>query len=469
MKNNRKIAKNIVWALGAQMLSLAISFVIGFIVPKFIDEYQYSYWQTFMLYYGYVGVFHFGILDGLILRYSQYSYDQLDKAKIRSQFQLLMVITSTVAGLISIGSAFVLGGPYFIIAILVCVGIVIKNFFAYTSFTFQMTNRINHYAIMSIVQRLLYGGLVVGMLIGGVKQFYWYCIADLASELIATLISCLFNRGMYFGKMIPLREALSEMWGNISAGAFLMIANLASTLLVGGAKMVIQWRWDELVFGKLAFSFQVSNLFLTFVTAISVVLFPSLKRMKEGELPGLYGKMRTLLSLCLFGVLLGYFPACWILRLWLPKYAESLVYLGVLLPIIVFMSKVNFLTNNYLKVYRKERLMLLINVCSVAIGFLLFLVCAYGFDSVDWLLYSVVAVIAISCFISELAVAKILKQVHLIDFAVEAVMTVTFMVLTRACSLLVGFLIYLGVMALYFVLYTLPAYKRRRCADGEEG
>ena len=71
---SKKFAKNVIYSILAQIISLAVSFVLTLIVPKFIDEYQYSYWQTYVLYVGYVGVLHFGLLDGLVLRYSKFDY-----------------------------------------------------------------------------------------------------------------------------------------------------------------------------------------------------------------------------------------------------------------------------------------------------------------------------------------------------------------------------------------------------------
>jgi O-antigen/teichoic acid export membrane protein len=75
----KSVAKNISLSVLVQAISLIVSFVLNLIVPKFIDEYQYSYWQTFLLYAQYVGILHFGLLDGIVLRYSQYDYDELDK------------------------------------------------------------------------------------------------------------------------------------------------------------------------------------------------------------------------------------------------------------------------------------------------------------------------------------------------------------------------------------------------------
>ena len=454
--NKSGIAKNLILSMTAQIISLTVSFVLGFVVPKFIDEFQYSYWQMYVLYVGYVGVLHFGLLDGIVLRYSQYNYDELDKTRMRSQFQFLLVFTSVLTGLGCLIFSFLLGGAYLWIAILVCCGIITKNIFTYTSYTFQITNRINKYAILVIAQRVVYAVVVVILLAIGVNHFIWYCIAELFGDVFAIVLGSFFNKGMYFGKALPIKECFKESWINISAGLFLMIANLSSALIVGAAKMIIQWRWDELVFGKIAFSFSITNLFLTFVTAISVVLFPSLKRMDEKELPALYGKIRNIISPLLFFALILYFPVCKILQLWLPNYTVSLPYLGILLPTIVFSSKVSLLTNNYLKAYRKEKQMLLVNAISIAVGVGLFALFAYGISSLDFVLYAVVFTVIIRSIASEIVVMKgigTMNEETIFDFIIEILMSVIFILVTKYTGLLMGGLIYLIALIIYFIIY----------------
>ncbi len=451
--SSKKLAKNLILSIAAQAISVITSFVLGFIVPKFIDNYQYSYWQTYVLYVGYVGVLHFGLLDGIVLRYSQYDYDELDKPRVRSQFQLLLMFTSFLAIIGCLIPLFLNDNITKEIVILVSVGIVIKNIFGYTSYSFQITNRITKYAVLIIAQRAAYAVFVVVLLACRVNNFYWYCIADLFGEVFGIALGAIFNRGMYFGKTIPIRDCFKECWFNVSAGIMLMVANLSSSLLVGGAKMVIQWRWDELVFGQVSFSFSVSNIFLTFVTAISVVLFPSLKRMEESELPDVYGKIRNAISPLLFFAMILYFPGCWILDMWLPNYANSLVYLGILLPIIIFSSKVSLLTNNYLKAYRKEKLMLVINVASVALGMAMFALGAYVFNSLELVLYFVVAIIMLRSIVSEIAVMKIIKKNITLDFIIELVMTVVFIISVRFLSRWWACLAYGCALIVYAVIY----------------
>lgn len=451
----KRFVSNVISSIIAQTISLLLSFVLTLIVPKFIDEYQYAYWQTYVLYVGYVGVLHFGLLDGLVLRYSKYDYEELDKERLRSQFIILLVINSILSFMSILISSFVFSGVNQYIIILVAVGIITKNVVTYSSYLFQITNRISKYVILIISQRLSYGIFVCLLLISKVQDFYWYCIADLCGDLVGIFIGIIFNKGLYLGKSLKLKDSFDELKLNISSGLLLMLANWSSMLIVGGAKMIIQWHWDELVFGKVSFAFSVSNLFLTFVTAVSVVLFPSLQRVDEEKLPSIYKNTRGILSQVLFLIMIFYFPGCWLLNLWLPKYSNSLIYLGILLPMIVYTSKVSLLTNNYLKLYRKEKILLLINAISILIGIISFVICAYVFNSIKAVLLSVVIVSMIKSIMSEVCVFKLIHIKIIKDFVIEGIMTIGFILCTSLLNWWLGCLIYLGL----YIIYAIMNYK----------
>ncbi len=457
------IRKNILLSVSVQVISLLVSFLLNLIVPKFIDTFQYAYWQSFVLYVGYTGILHFGLLDGLILRYSQYDYDQLDRARIRSQLNILVLSTTVFAILGIFGALLFCSGILKTTVILVSVGIISKNLFNYSSYTFQITNRINQYASLIIVQRLSYGLAVVALLFLGVNNFVWICLAELFGDAISILLSVALQRELYFGKPFGLRASLAEWRRNTSAGAILLLANWSAMLLVGSAKLIIDLRWDKLTFGQVSFSFSVSNLFLVFISAVGVVLFPSLKRMELNQLPQLYKKIRSGISPFLFFVMLSYFPGRWILNMYLPKYESALVYLGILLPIIVYSSKVSLLTNNYLKAYRKEKSMLIVNAVSIAVSLLLVLVSAYLLNSLIAVLISIVFAILLNSVLSEIVVMRTIRVNLSFEFALEAVMTVAFVLATSMLSLWYACLAYFCVFCLYAVIeFRIPSKIFRR-------
>ncbi len=461
--NARKIGKNLLFTFVAQAVSILVNFVLNIVVPMVVSEYQYAYWQTFVLYSTYVGVLHLGLLDGLVLRYSQYDYEELDKKAFRTHFAALLFIASFFSLLVLLLSGMLDDVINRRVAWLVSVGIITKNIFTYNSYSFQLTDRIKQYALLTIAQRALYGGLVVVQLCLKIDNWVGLCVADLLGDSVG--ITCCFfaNRKICLGKRLSFFEGLKEIFSSINAGIKLLISNWSSMLLVGGAKMIVKLNWNELIFGKVSFAFSVTTLFLTFISAISIVLFPSLKRMRTEELPFLYKKIRGILSPLLVIVMLLYFPAVRILSRWLPRYIESFVYLGILLPSIVYTAKVNLLTNNYMKVYRMEKDMLKINLGIIAIAMAAYSICAFIFDDLMALLVCVVVAVAVRSILSEMVVTRKFHETVVKETAVETVMAIVFMCCAFAKDSASGMVLY----ALSVLLYVgLLFVMKRHCKLG---
>lgn len=455
----RQIRRNIGLSIFAQAISLIVSFLMNLILPKYISEYQYAYWHTYLLYVGYVGIFHFGLLDGMMLRYSSFDYGELDKPRIRSQFRILLYTSTcfTAAGMWMVG--LICKADMRIALMFVAAGIICRNLFNYTSFTCQMTNQIHKYAGMIIGYRIFYGLLAGLFLMLGLHNFYYFCIVDLCSDLFGICMGMLFNKELYFGKAIGIQHAKHELKENISSGIIIMTANWSSFLLTGSASMIIQWRWDELVFGLVSFSFSVINLFLNFVSAISVVLFPSLKRIPSDQLSELYIKIKNGMCPFLICILIMYYPGCWILEKWLPAYTESLKYLGILLPIIIPLSKVSLLTNNYLKALRQERKMLIINIATVLLAISAYIVSAYIAHSLHLVLISIVFVLEIRSIVSELEVRRNFGIQEIRDFIIEVIMMGSFIFSASQFNLKRGFLVYMFAIIVYAVVESINTSK----------
>lgn len=448
----KKITKNVFISIAVQVISLLVSVIANLIIPKFIGELEYSHWQTYVLYFSFVSFLHFGLIDGILLRYAQYDYNEIDKKILRSQFKILLLFTILLAILAECIAFTVLTGIARAIVAFLGIGIVTKNIFAYTSYTFQMTNQINKYAYLVILQRLLFCVVIVGLLALRVDDFRWYCTAELIGDFLATVVAMFLNREMYFGKSLQFKETMQEVKKNVFSGFFLMMATLSSLLLVNSAKIVAQWKWDELTFGKLSLAFSITNLFLTFISAISIVLFPSLKRLSKESLPTVYKKIRGSISHLLLIILWLYFPGCWLIGLWLPKYQSSLVYLGVLLPMIVYSSKVNLLTNNYLKAYRKERVLLSINFISLAVGIGLFLMSAYVFSNLNALLVCIVLVVMGNSIAAEIFVMKLTKTNFVRALVIEIMVSAGFIVSVWLLQHWIACAVYAGILLIYMAI-----------------
>ena len=168
----------------------------------------------------------------------------------------------------------------------------------------------------------------------------------------------------------------------------------------------------------------------TFVTAASVAIFPSIKRINNDDLPDFYIRIRRSVSPFLLLTMALYFPGCYLLHLWLPNYAESLGYLGILMPMVLYASRVTLLTNNYLKAYRKEKLMLCINVVSVAVAFIVFLISAYLLNSLLLVLTALVVVVILRSVVSEIVVMRLIQRCVYASFVWELLLVAIFVVIS---------------------------------------
>lgn len=281
---------------------------------------------------------------------------------------MLLFMLSCFAVLLGITSLFVFEGERRFVFLLVAVGIVTKNLATYNSYIFQITNRIERYAAVTIVQRGFFGLISVALLLGKVDYFVWYCVADIAGDLLGFALGVLFNRAqVYFGRSIPRREFMEETKANLSAGILLMLANWSSVLLIGSARMITEWRWGARLRESLLCLLAYQRLFDVCHRGQRrlVPFFEAARSRKTARNVRQYPKSHLAFHvLCARDVLRA--AISW--KKWIPAYAVSLQYLAILVPIVVFSSKVNLLTNNYLKVYRKEKSMLLVNLVSVALG-----------------------------------------------------------------------------------------------------
>ncbi len=454
-----KIVKNSSLSITAQFISLVVIGTLNLLVPKLVSIEQYALWQTYVLYMSYVGIFHFGLLDGIVLRYSKYDYEYLDKPRLNSQFRILFLLDSIIAIVVIALSILLLDNQYTLIGICVALGVVISNVFTYSNYLCQITNRISIYAKVVIAQKIVYISLVMVCVVFFNGYFLFICVSEIISNLVAVLYCAKYNHGLYFSRCsIPWNDALQEYKTNVSAGIILLIANWSSMLLIGSAKIVVQWKWTEIVFGKVAFAFSCTSMFLSFFTAISIVLFPILKRIDEKELPKLYLSIRNIAAPLLSLILLLYFPACWVLQKWLPNYSESLKYLGLLMPLFTYTAKVYLLTNNYLKAYRREKTLLSINTISIAIAFSMYIASAYIFDNLKLLLICAVIVMVFRSIASEIIVAKIVNISLGPKLAGEIVLSICFILCTQYLSLVSGFSAY-GCFIIIYLIYNLKSIK----------
>jgi len=427
LKSRSILIKNFSYAVNANLVSTIISILLIAILPKLLGIEEYAYWQLYLFYASFIGFFHFGWIDGIYLKYGGQEYEKLDKKKFRTQFWLLFIFQVTV--LISVAAFtyfYVQDSNRRFIIYVTCICGILSNLRSFILFTLQLTNRIKPYAILTLSERIMYLVITVVFLLFGVRDYKLLVTADIIAKFISMICSVFYCNDIVFGKVERFIVGITEALDNIKVGINLMIANIASILIIGVVRFAIENKWGVSIFGKVSLSMSISNLLMILVTAISVILFPMLRRTNANKLTEMYGVMRTALMTILIGMMLFYYPAKVILSAWLPQYSESLRYMALMFPICIFESKTSMLISTYLKTLRKEKTILLANVFSVILSLVVSYITVYCFHNLELAVASIFFIIAFKCFFAEIMLSKTLKMNVIKDLMLELIMSFIF-------------------------------------------
>lgn len=412
--NLNNILKNISYSVLANAFSLIVSVVMLTFVPKIIGVKDYGIWQLYIFYSTYLGVFHFGWLDGIYLRYGNYDFIELDKKKFSGQFYSIFIFEFFVS-------------IFIYLLIKLCVEDVIKQvtgqyvcllilpviLYTFCSFILQITNRIKDYAKVIFFERVLFLVLLVIYLFFGNITYLGLFYIDILCKILLFFFSFYLIKDLIILKIDNFANIIIEIYKNITVGIKLLVANLASLCIVGIIRFGIAEHWNVEVFGKVSFSLGITNFLMVFINAIGVVIFPLLARSNLNEKKEVFLLGRCGLNILFFSLLILYYPLINILDYWLPQYEDSFKYMAILFPICFFESKVGLLISALLKSLRQEALMLKINFIVLLLSMLLSFISIICMDNLLFTVIVILLVLGLRCIISEIKLGKLL------DFSID--------------------------------------------------
>lgn len=428
MENRKNFVKNILYAFSAQLISLILSFTMSLVVPKLLGVKEYSYWQLFLFYSSYVGFFAFGFNDGLYLRLGGKNFSELDFNSIGTQIKINILIQGIVLTVVmGVMNLFITDVNRFIVIIATGIFAVLNNLNAYIGYIFQAVNQTKKFSISTMIEKGLFLIIVIGLMIFNIKQFEFFVLFYIISKSIALVYSICNGKEIIFSKLISIKQASKEMTSNMAIGMNLMVANIASMLILGFGRNVIDQVWGLTAFGKFSLALSLCNFFLTFITQVSMVLFPALRQLKMEQIEKFYHVSRTILGIILPAIFLCYIPIRIILGIWLPEYKESLIMLGYLLPLCTYDGKMNLLCNTYFKVLRKERTLLKVNLLAMIVSMVLAVIGGYFVKNIYFIVFSMVFSIAFRSIISENILATMMNSVVVKNLIMETIVVILYL------------------------------------------
>lgn len=424
------------------------------VIPKVIGVEEYGYWQLFMFYSSYVLLLQLGLADGAYLRYGGQRLGEHPENGIAQQGLLLAFVQCALAVVVILVAPHLVTQPERAQALqLTAIFSVIANVRQYFWLHLQAVGEFRKSSSVAILDRAVYVGVLTTVLSMGLREFQVLIYAELIAKA-CSLVALLYVSRSLFRRGARLRRTLWETASNIFVGLKLTIANTSNMLIIGVIRAAIDAVWGVVVFGAVSLVLNFSSVAMMFVNAVGIVLFPTLRRSREKQLPHIYKQLRLpmsalTLALLMFGPLLNV-----LMVNWLPDYAVGARFLIILIPMIVFETRVGLLLNPFMKALRKENALLGINLLAVGVSVLAGWIFTVALPSAELAVASILIALALRAILAETVLIRRLQLRFGAPAAAELVLVAVYLVVSLTLGGWLGTLIYAAAYAVYLALWS---------------
>ena len=352
----------------SQLIVLASGLIKALVVPVVLGVSDYGYWQIYVFYAVYVGVFTLGYNDGIYLKYGGYRFEDLPFPTLRGSNMAHLVLLVLGATVIAVFAANASNLERELVFYALAANILILGITYNISLSLQAANRIKGFAFLNAADKIFFIVVLIALLDPQFRTFLFLIAIDLIGKTAVLITILLRYRQFYIGPSAGIVSACAEFWENLRSGIQLMVANLTGMLVLGIGRIIIEYFGSLDSYSYYAFATSLASVVLVSVTAMSVVLYPSLKRQNQASYIRHFKVTNEGYSVFALLMLSSYFAALAFISLIAADYRPVIEFLNVIFVITVLQGKMQLVNNTFYKALRLEGAMLKANLVGLAIA-----------------------------------------------------------------------------------------------------
>ena len=186
---------NFSFVFGAQVLVLIISVLRALILPKFLSVESFGYWEIYVFYSSYVGIFCLGYNDGIYLKFGECNIEQLPMSDIRSGNRLFCLFLSIVTAISVAVLYWNVDDSQTVFALcFAAANILILGLTVVYIFVFQITAQFKKYSSFSVLDKIAVLITILLLVIINERNYRYVVIADFAFKAIVLIIMIMKQR-----------------------------------------------------------------------------------------------------------------------------------------------------------------------------------------------------------------------------------------------------------------------------------
>ncbi len=402
----KTFAKSISYAFIAQIVSLLVSVFMSFFVSRYMQVEEFGYYQLFLFYSTYVGLLQFGASEGIYLENGGSSFDELNFGELKSLFQNVFTIDLLIViiGAFSY-SIYSSNESKKIIIVLICCYAIINLFATYFGMLLQSVNRTELYSLAVGIGKITTLLMFLTLVFLREFSFWWYCVAFVVGHFVTAVIVTIGCKEVICAK-IKNRIVFYERRKTIVSGMSLLLSGLTSSFIIGICRIYIEHYRGIESFAKVSMALSLINFFILFSIQIGMVMFPNIAGLPDEKRANIYINLDRFTTYLMPLILICYLPLRLILLLWIPQYEESIHWMLLFLPYMIYEIRTQIMYNTYIKALRKEKHLFLVNLFALLASAIINLIVIKNTDNIE-LVFIIINIIMI---VKSFALSKMIER-----------------------------------------------------------
>mgnify|MGYP006899879190 FL=1 len=235
----------------AQIFFAFVSVVSILVPPKLLSLEGFGYYQIIYIFANYVEFLHFGLSDGIYLRYGGRRYEFISKRTLKSQICTMEILYILECLIIFFAVCAFSFDKRLFLYIAISGAITVPRSFLYN--LLQSVNEIKKSILILFIERIFVLSSIAAVYFVDFDKAKFLIFPFIFARFISLVYICFLCRDIFKVKMASFTDSLFYIYKNMRIGIKLTISALCNIFLIFIARSMIAWKFSIVLFGKISY------------------------------------------------------------------------------------------------------------------------------------------------------------------------------------------------------------------------
>lgn len=437
--------------LSSGLFNVILGIGVGFLLPKFLNYQDYSYYRIFMFYIPFYNLLHLGFADGIYRLYGAYDMKDIKDDKVIGNALSFFILYQVLVFVVMFVTAILFKVET--VYLYIIVSFIILNMNTVFRKLFSCIKEFKFVATFNILQKLSIFIAAILLFAFSTSNYHLVVIFFLVTNILLLIYEFYFFRNGIKIKNPLNKDAFKSFLLILKSGFAIMFAYFLSYAILGLDRFFIEYNYSLVDYAIYSFAYSVIAVFLVTLNSLNSFIYPLLSRVPRDQMKEQYRDISFYINTFFTAAMIGVPLIIVFIRWFLPDYVDSIPFFIVLVPVILFQTHYSLKFWQFYNLRKDTKSFILFSIIGLAIGFGLNMYILLTAQPIIYYAYATIFSLLIWIFLLEIDFNKHFKIVEIKTFVYFIVITIGTTVLSLEYSLTYLIVIPSIIVLIYGLMY----------------